>query len=186
MTTPPRTVRESLQSEEPGDPPVALTGHLAELRRRLAVCLGVVVLAAGIGFGMADRIIGWLKQPAGELVERLAFFSPPEALLAHMKVALVSGIVLALPLVLYEVWAFIRPGLRRQERTYGGVFVWCGTGLFGAGVAFAYWVLLPTFLKFLLTFGTENLQPVLSINRYLSFVLTILISCGVVLRMSSR
>lgn len=157
-----------------------VTGHLEELRRRLWVCVAAMLLASALSVAWTGRLIDWLKRPAGPLLPRLAFFSPPEALLAYMKVAVMAGLVLCVPIVLSQLWAFVRPGLARKERGYGLVFIWWGSALFLAGAAFAYWVILPVSLRFLLGFGGGQLEPVISISRYLSFTTMVILACGVV------
>lgn len=160
-----------------------MTTHLEELRKRLWVCVGVMVMASMASFAWADRLIEWLKRPAGTALPRLAFFSPPEAMLAYMKVAVTAGLILSMPVVLYELWAFIRPGLTSRERRYGLGFVCWGSALFLAGSAFAYWILLPVSLKFLLGFGGGQLEPVISISRYLSFTTMVIFVSGVVFQL---
>ncbi|MBI4003711.1 MAG: twin-arginine translocase subunit TatC [Candidatus Omnitrophica bacterium] len=155
-------------------------GHLEELRKRLWICAGVILVASMGSLTFAGTLVDWLKRPAGSLLPRLAFFSPPEAFVAYLKVAVTAGLVLSLPIVLHELWAFIRPGLTRRERGAGLAFVWWGSALFAAGGAFAYWVLLPVSLTFLLEFGGGQLEPVISISRYLSFTTMVILACGVV------
>jgi sec-independent protein translocase protein TatC len=152
--------------------------HLVELRKRLGICLLAVGLTSGLGFGVAGRLIEWLKRPAGSLLPRLAFFSPTEALVAYAKVAVAFGVVLALPVILYQLWAFVRPGLTWRERSMGLAFVWWGSALFALGAALAYAVCLPFFLRFLLTVGGPSLEPVISISRYLSFVMGVILIFG--------
>ncbi len=158
---------------------LTFTEHLEELRRRLGSCLALLLISSCVGFRYAARLIEWLKRPAGTLLPRLAFFSPTEALAAYMKVAVVCGFALALPVLLYQVWAFVRPGLTWRERYYGIVVIGWGSILFALGVAFAYGVCLPMFLEFLLSLGGSSLEPVISISRYLSFVLGVMLTCGV-------
>jgi sec-independent protein translocase protein TatC len=165
-------------SHDEGQRRLPVTGHLEELRRRLWVCLGVIGLASAASFAWAGRLIDWLKQPAGTALPTPAFFSPPEAFLAHVKVSVAAGLLFAMPVVLYELWAFVRPALSRREARCGLAFVWWGSALFMAGGAFAYWILLPPSLKFLLSFGAEHVQPVISINRYLSFTAGVILACG--------
>jgi sec-independent protein translocase protein TatC len=186
MATPTESLNTmaSVEEREPQRPPESqkfpLTAHLDELRRRLWISVLVVTLASVASFGWAGTLIDWLKRPAGETLPTLAFFSPPEAMLAHLKVAVTAGLLLSLPLLLHELWLFVSPGLTRQERWYGLAFVWWGTGLFFWGAAFAYWILLPLSLRFLLTFGGGQLTPVISISQYLSFTTTVLLVCGMV------
>lgn len=157
--------------------------HLEELRKRLWVCIGVIVIASAVSFAWAGRLIDWLKRPAGSALPRLAFFGPSEAILAYMKVAVSAGLLLSTPVVLYELWAFISPGLTPQERRYGLRFIGWGTTLFIAGSAFAYWVLLPVSLQFLLGFGGGQLEPVISINSYLSFTTMVILVSGAVFQL---
>ncbi len=159
---------------------MTLAGHLEELRRRLAICFASIVVATGLSFTRVDRIIGWLRRPAEPLLPRLAFFGPMEPLTAYVKVALLAGLVLAMPVLLWQLWAFVRSGLSDRERRYGSVLVTWGSLHFLAGVWFAYVALLPISLRFLLGLGQPHLEPVLSIDRYLSFVTAVLGACGAV------
>lgn len=183
-----QTIAEPIDSEtvlrpSEGARRVPLTEHLEELRRRLWVCVGVVTVASVASLAWTETLIMWLKRPAGNALPQLAFFSPPEAMVAYLKVAVTAGLVLSLPVVLYEVWAFIRTGLTRQERGMGVLFVWWGSVLFVAGGAFAYGVLLPIALPFLLSFGGGQVEPVISISRYLSFTTTVIVACGAVFQL---
>lgn len=165
------------------DQKIFLVDHLEELRKRLWVCILSILLTSVIGCFLAPQVIQWLKRPAGDALPTLAFFSPPEAMVAYLKVGLGVGIFLSMPVLLYEIWAFVRPGLTSPERRLGLAFVLWGTLLFGGGIAFAYWILLPVSLRFLLTFGGETLKPVISVSQYLSFTLTVALACGLVFQL---
>ncbi len=173
MSLPPAEFRQA-------GPRLTFTGHLEELRRRLGISLAAFLVAVGVSFTQVERIIRWVAHPVERLVPRFAYFSPTEPLLAYVKVALLSGFVLAMPVMLSQLWGFVRPGLARRERSYGAVFIWWGSFQFVAGVAFAYFLLLPASLQFLLGIGERYLTPVISIERYLSFTTTLLFWCGVV------
>jgi sec-independent protein translocase protein TatC len=157
---------------------ISIVGHLEELRKRVWGCVAVIILASMVSFAWTDQLVEWLKRPAGPALQRFAFFSPPEAFLAYMKVAITVGLFLSAPVILAQVWAFISPGLTARERRYGFGFIWCGSALFVAGGAFAYWVLLPVSLRFLLNFGHGQMEPVMSVSRYLSFTTMVILSCG--------
>jgi len=157
---------------------LSIVEHLEELRKRLWICAAVILVASLGSATFAGALVEWLKRPAGSLLPRLAFFSPPEAFVAHLKVAVTAGLILSLPIILHELWMFIRPGLTRRERTAGLAFVWWGSALFTAGGAFAYWVVLPVCLRFLLAFGGSELEAVISISRYLSFATMVIVACG--------
>jgi sec-independent protein translocase protein TatC len=158
---------------------LTLAGHLEELRRRLGISLSVLLLAVGVSATQIDRLIGWLRRPAEGLLPAFAFFSPTEPLIAYLKVACLAGVILAMPVWLSQLWGFVRSGLTPRERSLGLTFVVWGTVLFAAGVAFAYLVLLPASLRFLLGIGRGTLEPVLSIDTYLSFVTSLAFWCGV-------
>jgi len=160
-----------------------LTGHLDELRKRLWIGIGALLAASMASFAAAARLVDWLKHPAGSSLERLAFFSPPEAILAYMKVAITAGLFLAMPILLAQLWAFIRPGLSIKERRAGIAFIGWGSALFLLGGAFAYVAVLPVSLRFLLGFGGGQLEPVISINRYLSFTTMVMLACGVMFQL---
>lgn len=164
----------------PTEARLSVTGHLEELRRRLGICLAALLVAVGISLVQVERMIGWLQRPAEGRLGRFAFFSPAEPLLAYFKVALLAGFILAMPVILSQVWGFIRPGLTPRERSYGLAFVWWGSLQFLAGSVVAYYLLLPISLRVLLGIGSRMLEPVISIDRYLSFVTTLVFWCGVV------
>ncbi|MBI3323783.1 MAG: twin-arginine translocase subunit TatC [Candidatus Omnitrophica bacterium] len=157
---------------------LTLLEHLDELRGRLAISIGWLVVSSGVSFCFADRLLEWLKRPAGAALPRLAFFGPAEGLAAYFKLALAGGLILSLPVILYQIWAFMRPALTWRERYYGLACVSWGSVLFLAGAALAYFGCLPLFLRFLLGFGASQMEPVISVHRYLSFVLGIILFCG--------
>lgn len=152
--------------------------HLAELRIRIMWS----VVAIGLGFVatvyFADRIIKFLARP---LTVKLAFLTPTEAFWVTMKVGMIAGLFLALPVVLYQVWAFVSPGLLPRERRYALPFVIVGTVFFAIGVAFALWVVIPFAIKFLVGFGEkQDLTPVISVGSYVDFVLKFTLAFGLV------
>ena len=159
---------------------LTLADHLEELRRRLAICVLAVVAGSGLGFALAPRLLAWLKQPAGSWLPALAVLSPTEALAAYVRVAVTFGLIVALPVVLHQVWVFIESALTRSERFYGVLFVWLGSLLFAGGAMFAYAVVLPVSLRVLLSLGGPSLVPVISVSRYLSFTLGLMTVCGAV------
>ena len=159
---------------------LTFAGHLEELRRRLGLCLLALLLGVGIGITQVDRIIDALQRPAAHLLWRLAFFSPTEPFLAYMRVALLAGVIVAMPVFLWQLWLFLRSGLHERERFYGLTFIGWGSLQFMLGVLFAYVVLLPASLKLLFSIGSHRLEPIISIDQYLSFVTTVMVWCGVV------
>ncbi len=163
------------------DPPQArdlatdFTDHLAELRRRLLVSLTALVAGSAVGFIEAPRVLVALARPIGHLV----FTSPPEALLAHLKVALVVGVVISSPLTSTEAWLFVSPGLRPEERRYVAMFVPAVASLFAIGVGFAYVAVYPLALRFFLSFVRADLTCAVSCGRFLSFFAAFVLPFGV-------
>ena len=172
VISPPEPLRE--------EPRLTLAEHLEELRRRLGISLAALLIAAWVSFTQVERVIDWLQRPAEGLLPRLAFFSPTEPLIAYVKVAVLAGLLLSMPVILAQLWGFVRTGLTPQERSYGAVFIGWGSVQFLGGAAFAYYVMLPVSLRFLLGIGQRVLEPVISIGRYLSFVTTVVLWCGLV------
>ena len=163
-----------------GSTQMTVTEHLQELRARLFVCVGAVIVGSLVSWRYAEAILEWLKRPAGPWLSRFAYFSPTEALGAYVKLIVTGGCILSLPVILWQLWAFVRSGLTPRERAYGAWFVGWGSLLFAAGAAFAYVVCLPMFLRFLLSIGASQLEPIISIGQYLSFVTGIILLCGIV------
>jgi len=155
--------------------------HLAELRMR--IIWSVVTIGAGFiaTFAFSDRIIKFL---ARSMEFKPVFLAPTEAFWVNMKVAMIAGLFLALPVVLYQVWAFVSPGLLRDERRYALPFVIIGTLFFAVGVAFALFVVVPFAITFLVGFGEkQDLTPVISVGSYVDFVLKFTLAFGLVFEM---
>lgn len=154
--------------------------HLEELRRRVIVSLVAVGITTAISIPFSSFIIKLLKVPAAGAIEKLAFFSPEEAFLIYMRVSFLAGLILALPVIAYEIWAFLSPALGEKIKDRAVEFIAFLTTLFLAGIAFAYFILLPAALKFLLNIGGEDLEPVISAARYISFVTALIFACGLI------
>jgi len=158
---------------------VTFLDHLEELRKRLlyaAVALGAAAVA---GFFLAPRVIDLLTRPVPELV----FLAPAEAFIVQLKVALVAGLFLASPVIFYQFWRFVRPALLPGEVKYLTAAVIVSSLLFAAGVAFAQLIVVPTAMRFLLSFQTAKLRAMLSISEYIGTVAAFLLACGVMFQL---
>jgi len=165
--------------------------HLDELRRRIVIALIAVGLASIIGFVFFERILDLLlrpyrealaalpvdARPPGGLAGKLIYSSPIDPFLTVLKVGFFSGLLVALPVVLWQVWGFITPGLTQRERRLAVPFVLSSVVLFSGGAAFAYAV-IPRGLTFLLSFGGESLIPLLTVDRYVGFVIMLTLAFG--------
>ncbi len=154
--------------------------HLGELRTRIvrsliALCVGVLITIP-----FSARIVDYLAKPIKATGNHLVFLAVAEAFWVQMKVALFAGLFIAAPAILWQVWAFISPGLYQNEKKYAAPFVIVGSLLFIAGGAFSLLVVTPNAVKFLLAYGSESLQPMISIGNYIDFLLKFTLGFGAV------
>jgi len=156
--------------------------HLAELRQRILWSLAGVLVGLVVALNFTDRLMKFVRRPFEVAVPgtKLVFLAPAEAFWVYMKVALIAGVVLAMPFVLYQVWAFVSPGLLSHERRYALPFVVIGTLFFLMGAAFALLVVIPFAVRFLVTFPGPDLTPMISIGAYVDFVLKFTLAFGAV------
>lgn len=162
---------------------MSLKGHLAELRQRILVCCLLVFIFFLIIFPHASVCLSFLQLPSAGLIGRLTFFAPAEAFLSLFKIAFFFALVVSSPVIFYQLWAFIRPALDREARTQGVLFLLSFVLAFISGVIFAFLFLLPAALKFLIGFSGRTLLPLISVSEYVSFVVSLLLGCGVVFEM---
>jgi sec-independent protein translocase protein TatC len=160
-----------------------LTSHLQELRKRLIFSF----IAIGVGFVLcytfADAIFNILAKPLLKVMPEggsLIFISVAEAFFTYMKVAFIAGVILTSPFILYQIWAFVAPGLYQKERKYVVPFVLGGSVFFAIGVLFGYFVAIPVGFKFLLGYATDVIKPMPSMKEYLSFSIKFLLAFGLV------
>jgi len=147
--------------------------HLHELRRRLIVSLLAVMLASGTAYAFAQPIAEFFMAPLFTACPELKTFiytNLTEALFSYMKLALLVGVGASLPVVLYQAWQFAAPGLHVKEKAVVRLVVFLAGGLFVGGVAFAYWLVLPRMLAFLMSFAREGLTPMPKFGEYLTFI----------------
>ncbi|MFP5297735.1 MAG: twin-arginine translocase subunit TatC [Actinomycetota bacterium] len=173
--------------KRPRSTAMSMMEHLSELRTRLIASLvgfGVVSIAAFLAF---EPITDLLLRPLCDLPSHLlgpngcelVFTSATEPISVRLKVTAMAGVVCSSPLWLYQLWAFIVPGLTPKEKRYALPFVLSSVTLFALGTVFAY-ITLPNALEFLVGFGGDNLTPLFTAKEYLSFVSMIIIIFGVV------
>lgn len=150
--------------------------HLEELRKRILYTIACVGVFSVIGFFFSKRALNIIIAQAQ--IESAYFFSPMEAFVSQIKVAIFLGIFVSFPFILYQTWAFIGPGLTKKERRVSISYIGLGIVFFLIGNSFGYFILIPFGLRFLLSFGTEYLQPLMNISRYLSFIFWCLLGSG--------
>lgn len=167
----------------PDDKRMPITSHLEELRRRLIIS----AIAVGIGFAgsyyFAPKMFEVLMVPLVQALPpetSLIFTGVTEAFFTYLKVAILAGVFISSPLILYEIWAFVSPGLYTKEKKYVIPFVIFSTLFFVGGALFGYFVVFPYGFKFLLGFATEHIRPFPRIKEYFSLASKLLLAFGVV------
>ena len=178
------------------DAKMPFLAHLVELRRRLIWSIAAVGVGLIAAFSQTGRLMALLQRPLTvELTFQrkppfvvntvkasppdVIFTAPAEAFWAHLKVALLVGLVVALPFVLYQIWRFVEPGLLSKEKRFAIPFVVLSTISFAIGMMFCFVLVLPYALSFLLSFD-PNLKPMLKIGEYIDFTLKFLLAFGLI------
>jgi sec-independent protein translocase protein TatC len=157
-----------------------LVEHLDELRARIFVSLGALALGFTIAFVFHHRLIHWLNGPLPDKIARPITLGVAEPFLTSVKVSLVVGLALALPVVLWQLWSFLAPAVEEHAQRTVAVFVLFATCLLVAGIAFGYYLVLPQAIHFLTNFDDTLYNVQIRASNYYSFVLTVLIAVGIV------
>ncbi|MBL7032276.1 MAG: twin-arginine translocase subunit TatC [Nitrospira sp.] len=175
-----------------------LTEHLGELRNRIVLSLITILVTFGASFYFSEDLFRILTAPLHNTVSfsiqspyisfhpgkfpdlKLIFIGPAEAVWMHIKMSFISAFILSSPVIFYEIWKFIAPGLLEKERKYAIPFVFTTTFLFLLGSLFCFTIVLPFAMNFLLSYKTENLLPMISVGKYIDFCLKFIISFGAI------
>lgn len=150
-----------------------LGSHLRELRQRLLISFLAITVSSGVAYAFAEPLGELLIAPlfkASPELKSLVYTNLTEAFFSYLKLALLVGIGASFPVLVHQAWQFVAPGLHDTEKATARGVVLLATGLFGAGVAFAYWLVLPLMLHFLMGFARDNLTPMPRFGEYLTFV----------------
>lgn len=163
-------------------PGMSLMEHLEELRKRIVH--SAIYLAAGffIAFYFRERLFALVQMPLEKLhlpINKLNYFHPMDPMNLYLQVGLIGGSILASPFILYQVWLFIAPGLYQKEKRFVVPFMAATVGLFLAGACFGYYFVLPGALKILILGFGNKFNPVISIEDYTGFFLSIILGLGV-------
>lgn len=155
--------------------------HLEELRQRIIKAVLAVLLAAiGSAFFSDFLVKEVLMGPLLKVGLKAQVLTPYGIVLIYMQVVLVAAVIIAMPVILYQAWQFIAPGLMPNERKYAWWIVFFTTFCFLGGIAFGYFVLMPTALTFFSSFGTDTFALNVSVDNYISFMLSLILGAGLV------
>lgn len=158
-----------------------LSEHLREMRNRLLICGGLLLLSTLAGLHFAPRIVELLLDIGRGYRYSFIYLSPQELLVQYVSTALVCGLCVTMPMLLYQTWAFIQPGLRRQEKALFLFAVVFGLLCFCGGVYFAFRIMLPFMLYFLMSLsGGSSAAASISVQSYISFLTTVFLIFGAV------
>jgi len=185
-------VKEKDQMKETKMP---LFGHLSELRNRIIISLISLFIGFVIAFIFSENLFSLLTIPLKynlsfhisppfvlftekNVTSDLIFLAPAEAFWMHLKVSMITGLILSLPVIFSQLWKFVAPGLLQKEKKYVVPFVIIATTFFLIGAAYCFFLVLPFALRFLLTYKTESLTPMLSVGKYIDFCLKFILAFG--------
>ena len=162
---------------------MSLTGHLSDLRRSIMVSL----IGIGLGFlaawNFTGPILSFLQTPIQPVQSKLLIIAPTEAFFTQLKVAFLAGVMISLPLVLHQLWSFISPGLHSSERSLTLPFVILSTICFLIGAAFAFFIVMPFGIQFLVGYAGAAYSASITIGNYISFTIRMLLVFGIVFEM---
>jgi sec-independent protein translocase protein TatC len=159
---------------------MTLLDHLEELRRRLIIIIISIVAAAVAGFVVSGWVLDLLRSRLPSQYQTIYFTGPADAFGVLVKIAGFIGIALAMPVILFQVWRFVTPGLTRSERRVVWPVMIAAIFLFALGIVVGF-LIVPFAMTFLLGFSRPGLQPLLTIDGYVGFVTTMLLAFGIVL-----
>jgi sec-independent protein translocase protein TatC len=167
----------------PDDEKLPFTAHLEELRRRLIICFSAIGVGFVISYLFSRRLFEILMRPllaAMPPEEKLVYTGLPEAFFTYLKVAFLAGILLSVPVIMYQLWMFIAPGLYDKEKRLVLPIVFLSSLFFLGGALFGYFVVFPFGFKFFMGFASDYIRPLPSMKEYLSFSAKLLFAFGIV------
>ncbi|MGA8041486.1 MAG: twin-arginine translocase subunit TatC, partial [Terracidiphilus sp.] len=166
-------------SERADLPGMSLMEHLDELRRRIVQSAASLAVGFFVCWFFRDRIVAFLQAPLSKIGKSLVFTHPMDALNLDLQASLLAGAILASPFILYQVWLFIAPGLYQKERRFVVPFMAATVGLFLTGASFGYFFVLPAAIKILIVDFGHNFTPMVTIEDYTSFFLSVILGLGI-------
>ena len=158
--------------------PMSIIEHLDAFRRALIISLVSLIPGAIVGWLIREDILRVLMRPVTRMNYKLVYITATEAFTTELKIAVFAGIIIASPIIAYQIWKFFLPALHANEKRYISIFVPLSVVLFLGGVVFGYFAVFLYGVQFLLSFGGQELSPMLSLGSYLSFSLWFLLPFG--------
>ncbi len=156
--------------------------HHQELRRRLIKVMLAIVGCTAVAYAFVEKIAAFFIAPlfaASPLVYRLVYTHLPEAFMAYIKLAFLVGLIASMPVALYQLWIFIAPGLKKDEKRLAITVVFWAMFLFTGGACFAFFIVLPKMLVYFMSYANENLEPLPKLGLYLTFIARTILAFGI-------
>ena len=171
------------ENDTPEKDRMPLTQHLHELRKRLLICVmsvGVAFIFCYVFSGKLFQILmqPWIEAMPGGPTAKFIYTAPHEAFFTYMKVAFIGGVLISMPIILWQIWSFIAPGLYQNEKKYMLPVIFFSGFCFLAGALFGYFVVFPAGFKFFASFASDYIEPMIRTSEYLSFANKILLCFG--------
>jgi len=161
---------------------IPFTAHLEELRKRLIICFIAIGIGFLISYAFKEQLFYFLSRPLISVLgdnDNLIFTNLPEAFFTYLKVSLLSGLIIAAPVIIYQFWVFVAPGLYNNEKRLVIPIVFFSSIFFIGGSLFGYFFVFPLGFKFFLGFANETIRPLPSMREYLTFSSKLLLAFGV-------
>lgn len=160
---------------------MSLSGHLRELRNRVVICVVCLVFTFLVGLHFAPDLVGLLTGMGEQYGYEYVYIAPQELLMQYFSVALIAALCIAFPVIAYNIWAFMKPGLRKNENFLIRAALICGLGCFIVGVFFAYYIMIPFMLHFLIDLSRgSDITASISVQSYLTFLFSIFLIFGII------
>jgi sec-independent protein translocase protein TatC len=154
--------------------------HIRDLRDCLRNAVLAVIVGMGLAWAFTEQVFDFIRKPIQPYLPQggLVFTAPLDKFMAHIKIALVVGVIVSCPFWLYQVWRFISPALYKKEKRLATGFVFAGTVQFLLGASFCYFVVFPGAFQFLMAFGGDTDKPMITISQYLDFFTQMILVFG--------
>jgi len=183
---PPAPPDDDSDVDDEGGGKMSFLDHLDELRRRLVACALALAVGTLVAFAFIDRIFGFIMRPLYERLpqgSKLIYTEPTEAFMLYVKIALLAGLVIGAPIIMWQLWLFIAPGLYAKEKRFAIPFILMATVLFVAGAAFNHYAVFPWAWTFLASFSNDYMTIMPRIEPLFSLYAMMLLAMGVVFEM---
>lgn len=162
---------------------MTVTNHLKELRNRLMICVIPFIILTVVFIPIADRLLTLLTDMGEAYGYTYIYIAPQELLMEYLRISVLGAVICVIPIILYQIWAFAQPGLKKSERRMFAFSMLFGLLCFCIGILFAYKITVPFMLRFLIGLSNKTIQAAITIEKYTGFLLTVFMIFGIIFEM---